>query len=199
MAYTNATDLKTYMDISGSTDDALLTVLISAAQKQIETLTGRVFEAAADTTRRFTPLGPNYDGNLWLDGITLGLDTDLYSLTSITNGDGSNIPTNAVSLLPLNGIPYSAIRIKLNTQYVWTYTGSPDGAVQITGRWAYSLTPPADVVQLTKETAARMYKRRNGTENRITDAISADGVFLPAFKLPDDIAKLLTPYIRRGW
>lgn len=199
MAYTTVADLKSYMGITDSTDDALLTVLIGAAQKQIETLTGRIFEAAADTTRKFTPLGVDYDGNLWGDGITLGLDTDLYSLTSITNGDGSNIPTNAVSLLPLNGVPYSAIRIKLNTQYVWTYTGSPDGSVLITGRWAYSLTAPADVVELTKETAARMYRRRNGTENRITDAISADGVFLPAQKLPDDLGKLLTPYIRRGW
>lgn len=199
MAYTTVADLKTYMDISTSTDDALLTVLIGAAQKQIETLTGRVFEVAADSTRVYTPLGPDYGGNLWIDGITLGLDYDLCQLTSITNGDGANIPTNAVSLLPLNGVPYSAIRIKLNQAYAWTYTGSPDGSVSIVGRWGYSITPPADVVELTKETAARMYRRRNGTENRITDSISADAVFMPAYRLPDDIAKLLTPYRRIGW
>lgn len=199
MAYTTVADLKTYMDISGSTDDSLLGVLIGAAQKQIETKTGRVFEVPADTTRRFTPLGVNYDGSLWYDGLTLGLDFDLCQLTSIINGDGSNIPTNAVVLLPLNGVPYSAIRIKLNTQYVWTYTGSPDGSVAIVGRWGWSITPPADIVECTKELAARMYRRRNGTETRVMDAISADGVSMKSFKLPDDIADLLEPYRRIGW
>lgn len=199
MAYITVAQLKTFLDISDSTDDALLTDIISSAQAEIETLTGRKFEIPADTTRKFTPLGEYYGGSLWNDGLTLGLDYDLYSLTSITNGDGSSIPTNAVILLPINGVPYSAIRIKLNTAYIWTYTGAPDGSVSIVGRWGYSLTPPADIVQLTKLIAQRFYKERNGTENRITDAISADGVFLPGFKQPDNIAKLLAPYIRKGW
>ena len=199
MAYITVSDLKTYLKISSSSEDSLLSDLIDAAQKQIETLTGRLFEVSADTTRRFTPLGRDYDGSLWLDGQTLGLDFDLCQLTSITNGDGSNIPTNAVVLLPLNGVPYSAIRIKLNTQYIWTYTGTPDGSVAIVGRWGWSITPPADVKQCTRLIAERMYKERNGTENRVTDAISADGVFMPGFKQPDHIAKLLAPYRRLGW
>jgi hypothetical protein len=44
-----------------------------------------------------------------------------------------------------------------------------------------------------------MYRRRNGTETRVMDAISADGVSMKSFKLPDDIADLLEPYRRIGW
>lgn len=199
MAYITVSQLKTYLKISSSSEDSLLTDIIAAAQKQIESLTGRIFEVPADTTRKFTPLGEFYGGSLQRDGLTLGLDYDLCQLTSITNGDGSNIPTNAVILLPLNSVPCAAIRIKLNTAYIWTYTGSPDGAVSITGRWGYSITPPDDIVQVTKLIAQRMYKERDGTENRTTDSISADGSFMPGSQQPDNIAKLLKPYRRLGW
>ena len=86
MAYTTTALLKSYMGITASTDDTLLSLCIDRAQSTIESYTNRVFEASADTTRKFTPtistqwLGSGVYGDL-IDEYTLGTDYDLISIT----------------------------------------------------------------------------------------------------------------------
>ena len=58
MAYITTAQLKSYMGITASTDDALLALCIDRAQSTIESYTNRKFEATADTTRKFTPTVP---------------------------------------------------------------------------------------------------------------------------------------------
>lgn len=198
MAYITVAQFKTFLGITDSSDDGIIQICINSAQQTIDTYTARTFEAAADTTRTFTPLLEDWGGSLWYDGVTLGLDADLCQLTTITNGDGNQIPGNSVVLLPMNFSAKSAIRIKSNTQYVWTYTGSPDGSVSIVGRWAWSVTAPADIVGAAYELTKYFYQNRESNPTSAQQIISADGVVIAPDAIPKIIVSLLKPYKRRS-
>lgn len=203
MAYITASDLKNYMKISGNSDDTQLGYFADRAQHIIEEFTNRIFEAAADTTRYYTPIvdrsyyGMGYDGSL-VDAYTLDLRCDLCQLTSIVNGDGTTIPTNQVTFRPLNVIPTNFIHIKSSSGYFWTYTGSPEGSVAITGRFAYSTTAPANIVQAALRIGAYLYRQRDGTPDSDRPIVSADGVVLSAPRVPSDVMELLRSYRRRS-
>jgi hypothetical protein len=198
MAYITLAQFKTFLGITSASDDGIIQICINSAQQTIDTFTARTFEAAADTTRVFTPLREDFGGSIWWDGATLGLDADLCQLTTITNGDGNLIPSGAVVLLPLNFPTKSAIKIKSNTQYVWTYTGSPDGAVSITGRWAWSVTAPADIIGAAYELTKYFYQNRESNPTSAQQIISADGVPIAPDAIPKIIVSLLKPYKRRS-
>ena len=203
MAYITTAQLKSYMGITASTDDALLALCIDRAQSTIESYTNRKFEATADTTRKFTPtvadvyLGTGYAGDL-IDDVTLGTDYDLISITSITNGDATNLPTAQVVMLPLNTTPAWAVRIKQGSTYAWTFTDNSFGAVSITGRWGYSLTAPANIQQATLRLASNMYRQLDGSPDLSNSIISADGSAIVSSAMAKDIEALLKPYRRRS-
>lgn len=203
MAYATTAQLKSYLGITSSSDDSLLSDAISGAQAMIDAFCHRHFEPeskhgpAASHTHYFTPLSERDGGDL-LDDYTLNLGHDLAELTSITNGDGTAIPTNAVVLLPLNVVPANMIRIKSSSSYFWTYTDSPEGAVQIAGKWSYSTDVPADIARACLRLAAYLYRQREGTPDSDRAILSADGVVLAAPRIPSDITAMLTPYIRRS-
>jgi len=52
VALVSTTDVKTYLGISSSGDDALIGDLISAAQSMIEDYTHRVFDASSTATKK---------------------------------------------------------------------------------------------------------------------------------------------------
>lgn len=195
MAYTTTSALKAYLGITSSADDSLLSNAIDRAQSMIDTFCHRHFEPETNT-HYFTPLNERDGGNL-LDDYTLNLNYDLSELTSITNGDGTAIPSNQVVLLPLNTVPSNFIRIKSSSSYFWTYNDSPEGAVAIAGKWSYSLSAPADIVAATLRLSAYLYRQREGTPDSDRAVLSADGVVLAAPRIPSDITAMLTPYIRR--
>ncbi|RME27166.1 MAG: hypothetical protein D6800_05430 [Candidatus Zixiibacteriota bacterium] len=157
MAYTTVTEIKEFMGITVSTDDALLNDLITRAQRHIEAYTHRVFEAAADSTRRFDAIE-----NVTLNGRRLLLDEDLAVITSITNGDGTTVASTSYVTEPRNETPYWAITLKADADIVWTYNDTPEDAIAIVGRWAYSTTPPADIQDITIRLVAHLYQRRQG-------------------------------------
>jgi hypothetical protein len=98
-----------------------------------------------------------------IDAYTLDLRYDLCQLTSVTNGDGTAIPTNQLTFRPLNVIPTNYLHIKTSSGYFWTYTGSPEGSVSVTGRFAYSITAPANIVQAALRIGAYLYRQRDGS------------------------------------
>jgi len=195
MAYITVSGLKVYLEITSADDNAILSTFIDTAQSEIESYTHRVFEATADTTRYFTPLSNINGGDLLRDGYTLCFDTDLVSITSIVNGDGATLPSGSYIALPLNQPQKEMVKIKNNVQYFWTYGDEPVGSVAITGRWAWSLTPPGPVVMATYMLARYFYDRRNDSSSN-RDVLSSDGVVIAAAKVPGDIFKLLAPYRR---
>jgi hypothetical protein len=84
MAYCGVDELKEYLGVTGTADDAMLLTLLAAAQRTIDSYCARTFEATADTVRTF-------DSQRDVDGYTLTVDSDLCAITSIVNGDGTTI------------------------------------------------------------------------------------------------------------
>lgn len=190
MAYLSNTTLKTYLDIpSGTTiDDTLLTTIIAAAQAAIDAYCRQTFEASADSTRYFDP-------TLDVVGRTLYLDYPLCAITSVTNGDSTTVSSSDYVKEPRNATTWNALMLKANAAVAWTYTDTPENAIAIVGRWAYSTSAPSDIVQACTRLSAWMYRQRDNAFDLDRVVITGDSTFVPA-ELPQDVRRMLAPYRR---
>ena len=141
-SYCSLADLKSYLNVTASTDDVLLQLMLDAATNRIDAKCGRVFQAASDTTRRYDPSCDILLGELWLDA-------DLSYITSVINGDAGDI-TASVYHNPRNVTPYYSIGRKTSSTFSWTHTTDAQDAIAITGRWAYM--ERAEITALSRAT-----------------------------------------------
>ena len=142
----------THTIASAAADDDLLEDIIAAAVDYIETETGRSFVATSDT---------RYYGDEALDGLFVWLDEDLYSLTSVANGDssGTAIDTDDITLWPRNlGPPYYRLRLDANSSSTWEL--DTDYWIAITATWGFSSTPPDQIKLATRILAKFLYDQR---------------------------------------
>lgn len=103
---------------SGQTaDDAKLVDLIEIASARIDRYTGEWFNEAFATFSFTVRLGAR-DLDLYATG------RPLVAVTTLTNGDGSVIPSDGFTLLPVHGYPKR--RLELAESYVWL---QPAGAI----------------------------------------------------------------------
>jgi len=186
VAYTDLNALKTYLGIAVEAEDTLLERLIHAASAAVDSLCHRRFAAASDETRRF-------DALLDTDGRSLFLDADLCALTAVVNGDGQALDAGDLLLLPRTGPPWHELRLKRSALAWWTYDDTPENAIAVTGRWAYSATPPADIEQAAVRLAAFFYRQKDAPDWRWTTAATPQW---RAPELPPDVLALLAPYRR---
>lgn len=215
MAYVTAANLKVYLGITETTDDTLLGTLIGAAQRIIDTYCGQSFEASADTTRHFQAnqyqggpgvgygygatygyYKPSVSGGGDALNLDLFLDAPLCQITSVTNGDGVVVAAADYVALPLNDTPKYALRLRRASGLYWTYSDDIEtDTIAILGRWSYSITAPADIVQACTRLASFLYRQRdNGLDiDRILQ--TAGGIAIPP-DLPRDVKLLLAPYVR---
>lgn len=170
-------------------DDDLLSECILRAQKVIDARTRRTFECYEDSTRTFDAV---YD----VSGRTLYLDKDLCAITTITNGDGSSITALHVVSEPRSSTPYYGLTLKASTGLVWTYEEDPQDAISVTGRWAYSITPPPDIEQACVRLAAWMYRQKDNSAEADRPMVTADGATLMPSRLPSDVETIIAPYKR---
>lgn len=189
MAYATLAELKTYLSISGNGDDTLLAALLVRAQAIIDAHCRRTFEAAADTTRYF-------DAEDDIDGDDLVVDTDLYSVTSVTNGDGTAIASTEYVLEPANHRPAYAICLKDTSSVVWTWSDHHENAISVTGRWAYSLTAPADIAHACIRLAAWLYRQKDTSVEVDAVSVTSGGAVITPSGLPTDVTLLLRTYVR---
>jgi hypothetical protein len=119
------------MGVAGSTDDALLQVMLDSATTRIDSHCQRQFVAPSDTVRYFDPSRDVLNGELWLD-------EDLSYITSVVNGDsGTTNVTASVYTEPRNSTPFYKLGFKTSAAYTWEYTTDSQNAISVTGRWAY--------------------------------------------------------------
>lgn len=188
MAYASLSDLKAYVNVTDTTDDALLTGFLATAEKVIDAFTRRRFEATADSTRYFHALDD-------VQGRTLHLDKDLCAITSITNGDGVAVTAGQYTTLPKAETPYYALKLLASSGVAWTYDDDPEDAITVVGKWAFSTSAPADVKHATVRMAAFLYRQRDNSDAMAERPfMSADGVLLLPSRLPMDVQELLMPY-----
>lgn len=200
MTYITATDIKSFLAIDSNTDNALLESLAGRAQRYIELWTGRVFEASADSVKTFDAVAdvyPDETGALTL--LLWGKRYDLCAITSVVNGDGTTVASSQYVTEPRHETPYQGLRLKRNATASWTYTDAPENAIAITGKWTYSASAPADVIQATLDLAVYIYRRR-GVEGAGLDrvVISPSGVTMAPPGLPETVKGAVKAY-RRWW
>lgn len=188
MAYTGIAQVKEYLGISSTTttEDALLNGLISRAESIIDSFTGRHFEAET-ATRYFD--SDSVDGqDLWL------LGEDLLTITTLTDGEGTEIAAANYRLFPRNSSP--KYRVRLDEDYSWDFTDD-DSEISIAGTWGYTATPPADIEHACIRLAAFLYRQKDTSADIDRPLITGDGVTIMPGGLPQDVQKLLARYVRR--
>lgn len=192
MAYCTAADVKTYRGISGSGDDTLITALIARAQALIDSYTGRTFEASADTQRYLT-VGVDTDGRMAF------LPDDLCQITSVVtdaDGDADSLTVNVDYITePRSRTPYFSLKLLPNSDYRWEYTTNPEMGVLITGRWAYSITPPADIAHACIRLASYFYAQKDAQVFDVTANPELGTITVPK-GIPADVKKILDLYRR---
>jgi len=188
MAYTDTTTLKRYLGISSTNDDTLLGECIARAQALIDDYTNRTFEAAADTTRTFDAVED-------VVSMTLYFDDDLCQITSVTNGDGVVVAASEYTTQPRNETPWYALRLLASSGKSWTYEDDHEDAIAVVGRWAWSVTAPAAIVQATIRLAAYLYHQKDNAQELDRTVVTGGTVLLPG-DLPRDLAQMLDYYRR---
>lgn len=190
MAYTDSTAVKTYLGISSADDDTLITTLIARAQQMIDSYTDRTFEASTNTSKTFDAID-DVDG----DTLYFRRSDDLADVNTITNGDGNAVSTYVLE--PRSGPPYSAVTIRSDASDAWTYSTYHENAITVNGKWAYSETPPNDIVHATIRLAAWLYKQKDSSMPIDVPKVSPSGVMMMPMALPKDVKSILDRYRRR--
>lgn len=189
MAYPVNTDLKTYLSISGSGDDAFLTTVINGAIDFCEDYTGRVF-VAGNATRYFPVELPYVDAS----GRVLWLRDDLVTISSLVVG-GVTIPGADYFLTSITGIaPYRRLKLYGGSSYRLT---NSDGKtpIAVTGAWGYSADVPASVRLAMLQLGAYYYRSRStGPGGAVSVGSRRGGVVIEASEVPENILDALIPY-----
>jgi uncharacterized phiE125 gp8 family phage protein len=182
--YSSIVDLRTYLKITSTGDDVLLSKLLDSATTAIETYCRRVFIAASAT---------HYYDETCVDGDILWLDGELYSASKVLNGDAgaTEITSSYYWLLPRNAPPY--YQIKLKSSQSWDFT--IDGEIAVTGMWGYSVDPPADIEQACLRLAAYYYKQRDAQVFDVTAQPDQGQLIIPK-GIPADVKQTLDRYVR---
>lgn len=157
--YVTREELKSYMGLETSTDDALVDDAISSASREIERHTNRQFNDAEAVSARLyvaKKCGVLAVDDFWTTvGFILEIDV---------NGDGTwtTVPASEYQLSPLNrmlnGVPWVYWKIEM----VGT-TSLPvrrKASVRVTAQWGWEAVPP-DVKQAAKIHAADTFQLKD--------------------------------------
>lgn len=191
--YTTLVLLKAYLGITSSDtdDDALIEDCVERASRVIDSYTRRKFYGTTET-RKYDGVGPHLDGTLMF------VDADLISVTTLTNGDATEISSDDYVLVPSNVTPKYGIKLKSDAGISWTYSGSYDEAISVAGSWGHNATGshPDDIGQACIRLSAMFYRQKDTTAPIDQVSVSATGVALIPGGMPRDVGVFLKPYRR---
>ena len=140
-AYATLGEYKAWIAVRGlagsvgtdASDDTSIEIILKGVSHYIEQQTGRHFTPYIET--RYYDLPP-VDA---LEPRVLRLDDDLLEIITLTNGNGTIIPSTEYALHPRNRSPYYGIRLDDDSIYSWvgSGTGSTHGVIAVYGIWGY--------------------------------------------------------------
>jgi Phage gp6-like head-tail connector protein len=185
--YATLNELKRYLQISGTIDDALLQECLDRAEGVIDAHTRRAFVGTAGT-RFFN----RYESDR-VRSNTFYLQEDLHTLTQLILGDGQNVPIGSVWLQPREGPPYRGVQLK--SQYVYTWNTDQD--MVMVGTWGVGTVAPPDIQHATIRQAMYEYRSKDVGP---TDVIGNDtlGQQQAARGMPKDVYDILQKYRSRS-
>lgn len=186
-----------YKDISGSTDDSFIQEALSAAHDVLENYLGRTVLATADTTEYFDLPGDEVVG----DTIYLSDRGDICAITTLTNGDGTEITSGNYTLYPktLNTRrpSYDRLKILSTSSATWDVgTNAYENALQVTGKWAMwaaVASVPADFAISVMEITAHILESR---KSQVFDTVAVPdaGVIQVPTGLPRTVVARMRPW-----
>lgn len=149
--YCDLPELKRYMQIDGTVDDALLQECLDEAEATIDSFTRVAFVGTA---------GTRYFNRYEQDKVRSNafyLQEDLCHLTQLTLGDGQNVPIGSTWLEPREGPPYRLIRLKSAFVYTW----NTDQDMVVVGTWGRGTVAPPDITLAAKRQAMHVYRMKD--------------------------------------
>lgn len=190
--YTTIADVKTYLRIGDTADDALLAEAITAASRAIDSITNRQFGQTASTeARKYTPSWSDHL-NRW----TIGID-DLMDATGLTVALTAGAIT-LYTLTPVNAAartrPWIRIVIDKASTVKPVFDDTLPSSATVTAKWGWTAVP-ATVAAATKIQAARFFKRRDAAFGVAGSPELGSELRLLA-KADPDVAFMLRPYTR---
>jgi hypothetical protein len=194
MTYVTVAELKTERNIVGSGDDSIVAAAVDDAKAYIDSYCHRTFEGNV-SSRTFDAAADVEGSFLWVYGAG-----DLSSISSITNGNGDTVAGSAYTTQPRNAVargkPIIGIHLKQNSSVYWRTAdnGVPEDAITVSGVWAYSNTPPADIARAAKMLAFFYYDQRMSSGGEIA-VIPGVSVKIPT-GIPAAVKQILANYIR---
>jgi len=187
MNYLGLPDAKAHLGLVNSNDDALVAGYLSSAQTIVELCSQQVFEASTNTTKYF-------DVERDVLGRTLYFKNYLCAINTITNGDGVLITAASYVTEPRNETPYFGVTVKRSAGLFWTWTDDPENAIAVSGKWAYSLTAPQDIVQVMRWLVQYLYRNKDSSGDLARSMIGPGGILLPV-EMPHDLRIVLDRYV----
>ena len=196
MAYATLDQLRDYSGVDDVRHDTLLTSLLTRTQALVDNYVGFSFEASVDTTRYLDSDDVSRGGNV--RGRDLIFPSWCYSITSVTNGDDTTVAAASYVTLPRIA-PYYGIRLKRSKSLSWEADadGDTEDVIEVTGRWARSLTAPDEIAHATLRLALWMYRQRDNSMD-VDRPILAEGVMVLPGQWPSDVLHILDSYRWRG-
>lgn len=197
MAYLTTEEFKDNRGIESGSDDGVIGDCIADAQAWIESYTNRKFEGTA-ANRLFDAVADVEGSILWVYNAG-----DLASIVTVTNGNGDVVSASSYSTIPRNAVargkPIIGLQFKTNTSAYWrtASNGVAEDAITINGIWAYSATPPADIVRATKMLAGFYYDNR-ASLNAETMIVPGVSVRIPT-GVPAAVKQILINYVRESY
>jgi uncharacterized phiE125 gp8 family phage protein len=183
--YVTASELKSYLRINDTDDDAELAFAITAASRAIDLNTNRQFGVVAAAEQRFYTSYWDRRRARWVVEVDdlmsvsnfAAITVDSEGVTVGTIDDYVLEPRNAAA----KGRPWTALLVRPNSEY--KPTAARDG-VAVTALWGWTAVP-ATVKHATLLQASRFFARRNspygvagspqeGSELRLLSKVDAD-------------------------
>lgn len=167
--YCTLAEIKEYLKITDSADDALLERAVEAASRQIDGFCGRFFYDSGSASARI--YRPDSLWDLYVDdfstssGLIIKSDADDSGTfeTTWTTADYELEPFNGV-VDGIGGWPYYRIRALSSIQFPGNTFRA--GTVEVTARWGWAAVP-MDVENACLILATRLFKRKDSAEGVI--------------------------------
>lgn len=190
MAYVTLSDLKVFVGIGDTGDDATLQRALDASEEQVNTYTGRRFTADGSAVIRY------YDA---LDKGTVAIDplSSTTDLAVAVDQDGNGTFEDTLVLdTDFRLAPYNAAVLSAPWTSLVALTGTtfPPGTrrIRVTGRWGWPAVP-ASVKQATLIQAARLWKRKDAPFG-VAGSVEFGSELRLLAALDPDVQALLRPY-----
>ena len=163
-------------------DDGIICRLIESASRYIDHNTARKFYLTTET-RYFNT--PGWDKFIEYGGAAAGylpsvqfyenklrMDDDLFSVSSVVNGDGATLDPSQYTVIPYNTTPHYAILLRGNNVWKPSNASDPIMAISVTGSWGFCDIEdvPADLVEVCFSITKSALNRRFG-ENMTQRAV----------------------------